>query len=36
MVGRRLNFVTKCHDKTSWQVGEQILWENVAIKQHGR
>ena len=22
MVSRGLNFVTKCHDTTSWQVGE--------------
>ena len=36
MVGRGLNFVTKCHDKTLWQVGEQILWQNVTIKHEGR
>ena len=36
MVGRGLTFGKKCHDKTSWQVGEQMFWLNVAIKQHGR
>ena len=36
MVSRGLNFVTKYHDKTSWQVGEQILWQNGTIKPHGR
>ena len=36
MVGWRTNFVTKCFDKTAWQVGEQILRENVTIKQHGK
>ena len=36
MVGRWTNLVSKCYDKTAWYVGEQILWQNVTIKKHGR